>query len=148
MVSTAPLRPRKPFVSIAQSRLQPSPCDVESAMRLFCWTRKSIAECTPARSRPGTGRSRGCSDPPVSTTHRIRRSDARRENRHRSRRRAQIGRLPPAFVTCAYRYTLFELEVRYSKAQKTTDAWILLDHDDVVTGPGKLLRARQPGGAG
>ena len=38
------------------------------ATTLFCCGRNSIAKCTPSRSRPGTGRSRGCSAPPASTT--------------------------------------------------------------------------------
>ena len=38
------------------------------ATRLFCWVRKSIAKWMPCSSRPGTGRSRGASAPPVSTT--------------------------------------------------------------------------------
>ena len=38
------------------------------ATRRFCWGRNSMAKCTPWRSRPGTGRSRGFSDPPVRAT--------------------------------------------------------------------------------
>ncbi len=38
------------------------------ALTLFCWGRNSIAKCTPAKSRPGTGRSRDCSAPHVSST--------------------------------------------------------------------------------
>ena len=38
------------------------------ATRLFCSGRNSIAKWTPSSSRPGTGRSRGCSAPPDSTT--------------------------------------------------------------------------------
>ena len=38
------------------------------ATRRFCSGRKSIANITPPSSRPGTGRSRGCSAPPASTT--------------------------------------------------------------------------------
>lgn len=35
---------------------------------LFCGIRNSSAKCTPPSSRPGTGRSRGTSEPPASTT--------------------------------------------------------------------------------
>ena len=37
-------------------------------MRRFCCGRNSMAKCTPLSSRPGTGRSRPFSAPPVSTT--------------------------------------------------------------------------------
>ena len=38
------------------------------ATRLFCWVRKSMAKWMPSSSRPSTGRSRGASAPPDSTT--------------------------------------------------------------------------------
>ena len=44
------------------------PATRSPATTLFCCGRNSIAKCTPARSRPGTGRSRGFSAPPASTT--------------------------------------------------------------------------------
>ena len=38
------------------------------ALTLFCSGRKSMAKCTPFSSRPGTGKSRGCSAPPAMMT--------------------------------------------------------------------------------
>ncbi len=44
------------------------PLSLSPATTLFCCGRNSIAKCTPASSRPGTGRSRDCSAPPASST--------------------------------------------------------------------------------
>ena len=38
------------------------------ALARFCCGNSSMAKCTPSSSRPGTGRSRDCSAPPVSST--------------------------------------------------------------------------------
>ncbi len=44
------------------------PLSLSPALTLFCIGRNSIAKWMPSRSRPGTGRSRLCSEPPVSST--------------------------------------------------------------------------------
>ena len=44
------------------------PLSLSPALTLFCCGRNSIAKWMPASSRPGTGRSRDCSAPPVSST--------------------------------------------------------------------------------
>ncbi|MNT49603.1 hypothetical protein D3C72_1864660 [compost metagenome] len=44
------------------------PLSLSPALTLFCWRKNSMAKWMPSRSRPGTGRSRDCSAPPVSST--------------------------------------------------------------------------------
>jgi hypothetical protein len=52
------------FLPLAQRSAMPR----SPATRLFWSGRNSIAKWTPSSSRPGIGRSRGCSAPPASTT--------------------------------------------------------------------------------
>ena len=118
--------------------------------RHACWpTRYSIAKCTPARSRPGIGRSRG-TVAPVGDHDRV-------------VARAQVvpvmsmpistpGAEPRALVLHlaqpAVEVALLHLEVGDAVAQQAADAVVALEDRDGVAGAGQLLRGGQAGGAG
>ena len=106
------------------------------ATTLFCCGRNSIAKWTPSSSRPGTGRSRGCSAPPASTTA-SNSSQRRRMARRPLRRRradvptyagAELDALGRHLLHAAVDQVLLHLEVGNAVAQQAADAIVLLEH--------------------
>ena len=137
------------------------PLSLSPATTLFCCGRNSIAKCTPSSSRPGTGRSRLVSAPPVSSTAS---NSACSCSALMVSLASLVTLLPsgsaptstpvrkttPSACICSMRrsmWRLLHLEVGDAVAQQAADAAVLLEHRHRVAGARQLLRRGQAGRA-
>jgi hypothetical protein len=106
-----------------------------------------MAKCTPGRSRPGTGRSRGTrapggDDDRVVPLAQVIPGDVDPD----VDARAEPGALGRHLGEAQVEVLLLHLEVGDAVAQQAADAVVALEDRDGVTRAGELLRGREPGG--
>ena len=129
---------------LPSARIGSAPSAASPLTRRFCCGRKSMAKWTPLSSRPGTGRSRGFSAPPVSTTA----SWSARSfvGRHID---ADMGAVMKHHAfglhlrDAAVDVMLLHLEVGNAVAQQAAGLGVFLVDVNVVAGARELLRAGQ-----
>ncbi len=110
------------------------------ATRRFCCGRKFMAKWTPSRSRPGTGKSRGCSEPPhkknrVVVVFQFACADINTDMNPAMENHTFGDHLLHAPVNMV----LFHLEIGNSEPQKSSGRSVLLIEMNLVANPRKLL---------